>query len=586
MRTSESCFLLMQAALGRVPCDLTVHNVQLVSVFTGEIYPAEVDVFSGVIVRVREKGCFLSLPSRQTLDGGGRYLYPGFLDAHMHVESTMMLPQMAARAILPWGTTTICTDPHEIANVLGLEGVRFMLENSRLTPLRQYVLAPSCVPAVPAFERSATTFSEKEIDEMLNWPDVVGIAELMDYSGILAGDKRMMDIIMQGRKRGVPLQGHAPQLSGSRLAAYLIAGPESDHESGSAEEIREKLRAGMRINLRASSIVEYSDDPMDALRGMTQLDRISVCTDDVHASDLITYGHVNRVVQRLIVGGMSPAQAIRMATLNVAQEFGFKDLGAIGPGYQADFQLNDHLDGSRPYQVFVQGRLVAQEGQYLLDDGSDVCHIQPRNTMHVSYVRSAQDFRMKAPACRNTVEALVMGRTGQGLLREGKWVTLPVENGFVSLNGHPDLAFICVINRHGTKALSVAVTRDFGLREGAIASTVSHDSHNLTIVYRDIENAWQCLTALAACGGGMCAARNGHITKLLPLPVAGLMSLHDCKTVASEIDSVVEAMQALCTKPFSLLDISVYSLPAVPGMVITDQGLVNSTEQRFVHALR
>lgn len=586
MRPDESRFSLMEAALGKIPCDLTLCHVQLVNVLTGEIYPAEVDVLSGVVVRVREEGCPAPLPSREKVDGGGRYLYPGFLDAHMHVESTMMLPQMAARAILPWGTTTICTDPHEIANVLGLDGVRFMLENSRLTPLRQYVLAPSCVPAVPAFERSGAAFFAKEIGEMLSWQDVVGVAELMDYPGILAGDERMSGILAEGRRHGVLLQGHAPQMSGGALAAYRIAGPESDHESGSAAEIREKLRCGMRVNLRAGSIVDYMDDPMDALRGMTQLDLVSVCTDDVHASDLISRGHVNRAVQRLIASGMDPVQAIRMATLHAAQEYGFKDLGAIAPGYQADFQLNDRLDGSQPYAVYVRGQLVAQEGRYLPDDGSDVCRVQPRNTMHVSQAQSAQDFYMKAPAGRDTVEALVMERVGQGVLREGTWVTLPVKDGFVSLERHPDLAFICVINRHGADGFSIAVTRDFGLREGAIASTVSHDSHNLTIVYRDVESAWQCLTTLAECGGGMCAARNGRVTQVLPLPVAGLMSLHDCRTLAPEIDRMVEAMQALCSKPFSLLDISVYCLPAMPGMVITDQGLVNSTEQRFVEPIR
>ncbi len=577
---------LMNAAMGRIPCDLTVRNVQLVNVLTGEIYPAEVDVLSGIVVRVREADCPSPMPAKRVVDGGGRYLYPGFLDAHMHVESTMMLPQMAARAILPWGTTTICTDPHEIANVLGLEGVRFMLENSRLAPLRQYALTPSCVPAVPAFERSGAAFFAEEIDTMLDWPDVVGVAELMDYPGILAGNARMMDILAQGRKHGVLLQGHAPQLSGGVLAAYRIAGPENDHESGSAAEIREKLRCGMRVNLRAGSIVDYMDNPMDALRDMTLLDRVSICTDDVHASDLISRGHVNRAVQRLIADGMPPVQAIRMATLNTAQEFGFKDLGAIAPGYQADFQLNDRLDGSRPYAVYVHGQLVAQEGQYVLEDESDVCHVQPRNTMQVSHVHDAQDLRMKAPAGRNTVEALVMGRVGQGLLRDGTWITLPVKDGFVSLDDHPELAFICVINRHGAGGISIAVTRDFGLREGAIASTVSHDSHNLTLVYRDVESAWQCLTALAACGGGMCAAQCGQVTQLLPLPVAGLMSLHDCQTLAPEIDRMVDAMQALCSKPFSLLDISVYCLPAMPGMVITDRGLVNSTAQRFVEPLR
>lgn len=577
---------LIQAALGRIPCDLTICNVRLVNVLTGEIYPAHVDILDGAIARVREGSAPQSFSARQVLDGGGRYLLPGYIDTHMHVESTMLLPQMAARAIVPWGTTTICTDPHEIANVMGEKGVAFMLANGRRAALRQYVLAPSCVPAVPGLETAGASFDREEISRLLDSLDVVGVAELMDFMGVISGSSRMNGIMEEGHRRGVLLQGHAPQVGGDALAAYRIGGPATDHESATAQEIREKLRQGMRINLRASSIVDCLDELVHGLDGMQFLDRVSICTDDVHAGDLLSKGHVNAIVARLIEGGMPPVQAIRLATLNAAQEYGFDDLGAIAPGYMADMQLVDRLDGGCPYAVFIRGKMVAREGRYLPEDGSDRVDECPDNTMQVKNISGPQDFLVPAEGARDHAQVLVMGRNGQGLCRSGTWMELPVKDGFLSLEEHPELQFVSVVNRYGSGRKTVAVTRDFGLTEGAIASTVSHDSHNLTIVYRDPASAWACVQALCQTGGGLCAARDGRCISVLPLPVAGLMSLESCETLAPGIRQVEQAMQSLCHKPFSLLDISVYTLPAVPGLVLTDLGLVDSMQQTFVEWIR
>lgn len=573
---------LMAAALGKIPCDLTICNIQLVNVLTGEIYPAQVDVLDGVIVRVREGDAPDHSAARQRLDGGGRFLLPGYIDAHMHVESTMMLPQMAARAIVPWGTTTICTDPHEIANVMGEKGVAFMLENGEKAALRQYVLAPSCVPAVPGLETSGAAFGAEEIGRILDQPGVVGVAELMDFMGVINGSDRMTAIMEEGRKRRVLLQGHAPQLRGDALAAYRIGGPATDHESATAQEVREKLRQGMRINLRASSIVDNLAELASGLEGMAFLDQVSICTDDVHAGDLLDKGHINAIVARLIQGGMPPVQAIRMATLNTAREYGFDDLGAIAPGYMADMQLVDRLDGGRPYAVFIRGRMVAMEGRYLPQDGSERCGQTPVNTMNIQGIRGPQDFLVPVPGSRSSVQVLVMGRNGQGLCRSGTWMELPVKNGWLSLEDHPELQFVGVVNRYGSGGKAIAVTRDFGLKAGALATTVSHDSHHFTVVYRDAESAWACLQTLRQTGGGLCAAQDGRCVSVLPLPVAGLMSLEPCEVLAPRIHQVEQAMQRLCSKPFSLLDISVYTLPAVPGLVLTDLGLVDSVSQTFV----
>ena len=574
---------LMDAAMGRVPCDLTVTNVQLVNVLTGEIYPAEVDILDGAIARVREEVQSAPMAAKAVYDGQGRYLLPGYIDAHMHVESTMMIPSQLARSIVPWGTTTVCTDPHEIANVLGVEGVRFMLADSQRAALRQYVLAPSCVPAVPGLELAGAVFGKDEVGEILDMPDVVGVAEVMDYMGVVNHSPRMEEIVEEGRSRGMLLQGHAPMASGGMLAAYLIGGPRTDHESCTTQEVREKLRSGMRVNLRASSIVDHLDDQVAALADMGNLERVSVCTDDVHAGDLLTRGHINHSVARLIACGMEAVQAIRLATINAATEYGFLDLGAIAPGYMADFQLVDKLDGGQPYAVFIRGELVAQEGRYVAKDAPREV-LRPENSMHVADIIDASAFLLRTEA-RERVRVLVLRRTGQGIYRTGDWLVLPVRDGCVSLEGHPELQFICVVNRHGAGGRVIGVTEDFGLRDGALATTVSHDSHNFTVVYRDIHSAYACLQALCQAGGGMCAARDGQCFEVLPLPVAGLMSDRPCEELAPHVERMEAAMQSLCSKPFSLLDLAVYTLPVIPGMLITDLGLVDGSNQTFVQGM-
>ena len=340
---------LIQAAMGQIPCDLTIGNVQFFNVITGEIYPASVDILDGFVVLVREEGQEAVLPSKSYYDGHGRYLIPGYIDTHMHIESTMMIPENLARAILPWGTTTICTDPHEIGNVMGLDGVRFMLANAKKSKLRQYVLAPSCVPSVPGMENAGAEFLAKEVGELLDMDDVIGIAEIMDYVGVIQDSERMHTIIDEGLRRGMFLQGHAPYCFGRELAAYRIGGPVSDHESVNADEVRAKLRAGMHINLRASSLIDNLSFLVDGCKDQPWRDFVSVCTDDVHAKDLLTVGHINNVVRKAVASGLDGREVVKMATFNAAREYGFDDLGAIAPGYIADIQLVDALDGCEAY---------------------------------------------------------------------------------------------------------------------------------------------------------------------------------------------------------------------------------------------
>lgn len=574
---------LIAAAMQKIPCDLTVKNIRLVNVFTGEIYPAEVDVLDGVIVRVRENGEKTSLESAMTYDGGGKFLIPGYIDTHIHVESSMMIPENFGRAVVLWGTTTICTDPHEIANVMGIDGIRFMLENGRKTAIRQYVLAPSCVPAVPGLESSGAEFTYKEIKEILDMEDVVGIAEIMDFVGVYNDTERMHKIIDEGIKKDVFLQGHAPRVSGKELAAYVIGGPRSDHEGSEASEIREKLRNGMHVNLRSSSIIDDLQGQVDGISGQKWHDNVSICSDDIHAKDLLTSGNINSVIRKLVKKGVDPVETIKMGTLNAAREYKFDDLGAIAPGYAADMQIVESLDGEKPAAVFIGGRLVAENGKYVAEDDTSPVG-EPKNTVDLPQINSPEDFILRAPEnSGDKVKMTILTREGgNSAIKHGKTVELPVKDGRVSIEGEDGLQFVCVANRYGSGDKNIAVMDCFDLKYGAMATTVSHDSHNFTVFYRDIESAWACAEHMKKSGGGMCAAKDGKIIGALDLHVAGLMSLKNCEELSLDIEKMENILKDMCGDDFSLLMLVVFSLPVLPGLTLTDKGMIDGLTQSFV----
>ena len=572
---------LIQAAMGEIPCDLTIRNIQYVNVFTGEIYPAQVDVIDGYVARVREAGEEAEQPAAEIVDGEGNYLIPGFVDTHVHVESSMLIPENFSRAVIPWGTTAVCTDPHEIANVLGIDGVKFMLENASRSALRQYVLAPSCVPAVPGLECSGAEFGEEEIGEILDMDHVVGVAELMDYVGVCRGSERMYRIMEKGLEKGAYLQGHGPLLGGRELSAYRAAGAESDHESETAEEIREKLRRGMHINLRASSLANHMDQLAAGVRRIPYHDFISICTDDVHAGDLLSSGHINRVVRCAIENGLEPVDVIRMATLNGAREYGFKELGAVAPGYAADMQLVRALDGSQPERVWIAGKTVAVKGQYVGEDEGQP--IDFPNTVKTSWIAGAEDLALTVDGPqREAAVNVIVPADGGNIFRRAEVQKLPVRDGRVCLDGREDLAFVCVINRHGRRNKTVAVFQNFGLEKGAVGTTVSHDSHNVVIVYKKEEDGCRLLRELERMGGGLCVVEDGQVTGKVALPAAGLMSAGSCQEAAGEFETYRRAFYRVCRPETPLLSCAIMSLTALPGIVVTDCGLVDGGRQEFV----
>jgi len=574
---------LVDAAAGRIPCDLRVVNCQLVNVFTGEIYPAEVSLFQQWIASVSMPGqCTLPAPQR-TFDAKGAYMIPGFIDTHLHVESTMMTPSRFAAAVLPWGTTTVITDPHEIANVMGVEGVLAMAEDASNMPLRHFILAPSCVPANPELETGGAVLSTEDICRLLNHPMVLGLGEVMDFNGVCENTQRMRTELDYALEKDAFLQGHAPKLAGPSLAAYLCAGIESDHECRSKEECLDKLRLGMHVNLKSTSLSNHLAQTLEGIRNVPWRDNVSLCTDDVHAQTILSGGHLNRVVGEAIGHGLPPMDAIRFATYNAAREYGFRDLGAIAPGFLADFQLVQALDGGQPEHVFLGGQLVASHGHCLISPPEKVSAFPTHMEVRMEQLRLPGALFLPTHTEHGSASVFVLQyKENGGPFNGGHYENLPVSHNAVDISNDRSLCLMCVCNRYGSGEKAIAPMRNSGLLRGAYAFTVSHDSHNLVILYKDEEDALLAAEHVREMGGGYAAVFDGKILADLPLPVGGIMSDLPVQLLAEQIHSFEEASAELFAFPGNLLRFATCSLPVLPGFVLTDRGVVDGKRQRLL----
>lgn len=573
---------LLKAALGEIPADLAVKNCQLVNVFTGEIYPAVVYVKGGFIAHVEREALDGPYNAAEVYDGEGRYLIPGFLDSHMHIESSMMVPRNIAKVIVPHGTTTIIHDPHEIGNVYGVEGVQYMHDCAADLPMRQLVDIPSCVPAVPGCENAGAEFFADEIRELAKLDRVVGLAEVMDYLGVMHGDDRMMDIIEAAEEAGLYLQGHAPSVSGRNLSAYLCGGPYTCHETRGSEEALEKLRMGMYVDARESSITKNIEAIWTGVKDCKYFDTLTLCTDDRESDDLLHEGHMNAVARKAISCGMDPVAVIKSATINTAREIGVAHLGAIAPGYVADMVLTKDITTLWADAVFYEGKLVAKDGKLVVEIPDQDYEIETRNSMNLAQVSEA-DFAIETPVENGTVKVNIME-----YLTKDSSVTvlgteeLPVVDGKIVLG--KDMAFVAVLNRYGKGTKGLGIVKNFGLEVGAIASTVSHDSHNLTIVYLDPKDAVVAANELIAQGGGMTAVKDGQVLNTLRLEVAGLMTKLDAEELSVEAAKmkVIEKEMGLTVPVNPLLRIVSLALPVIPSVKMSDLGLVNVAEQTMI----
>ena len=572
LHSSELRDRAVRAALGLEPFDVLIIGGTLVDVATSEMRPADIGLVGPLIASVHALGT--RRDAKQTIDASERFITPGFIDTHMHVESSMVTPRRYAETVVPQGTTTVCWDPHEIGNVAGLDGIRWALEETRQLPLRFLTLAPSCVPSAPGLELAGAEFRSDEMATMLSWPEISGVAEVMNMRGVLERSEPMRGIVEAGLASGKRVCGHARGLEGAELQAFVAAGIQSDHELTSGEDLLAKLRAGFTVELRGSH--DYVlPGVVEALKKLPHLPQtLTICTDDVFPDDLVNDGAMSSVLRRLIGYGMKPVDAVRAATLNAAMWLNRYDLGLVAPGRRADIVILSDLERIVVDRVYASGREVARDGN-LIGSGKGVSSDAYRDTVKLGRL-SAADFTITLPGMTearvNTVVSPRFTKWGEAAVK--------VEDGKLVL---PDnMLLMAAIHRHGRKDPTpvIGILEDWGHWRGALATTISHDSHNLTVFGRDPADMAAAANAVIEAGGGMATAAGGRVTAVLPLPVCGLLSDAPAKDVADDFAKLRAAADAIADwmPPIRTFKAVVgASLACNPGPHVTDLGLTDGT---------
>ena len=552
----------IKAARGDRPCDLLLANARIVDVFSGGIAAGSVAVSGGRIAGIGP------YPARRTVDMGGRFIAPGFIDSHVHIESSMACVTEFARAVVVHGTTAVVADPHEIANVLGVSGIRYMLDSVRDQPINVFFSLPACVPATD-METAGARLAAADLEPFFQDPSIVALGEMMNYPGVLSGDPQVLKKISAARRHGKPVDGHAPGLSGRDLGAYVAAGITSDHECTTAAEALEKLAAGMHIMIRQGTGARNLSALLPIVTERSSR-RLMWCTDDRHPRDLVVEGHIDSIVRAAIRGGVEPVTAIRLATLNPAERFGLNHLGAVCPGRQADLVVFSDLFAPIIEEVYSRGRLVARNGRVVAGLRKPETVPAPPS-MRVK--RQALDFAIPAGGRRLRVIDVI---ADQIVTRQSIEPALYAGNRVVS-DPARDLLKIAVVERHTASGrIGLGMVRGLGLRQGALASSVAHDSHNIIVTGVNDEDMRAAVMSVMAMGGGLAAAAGGRIAAKLPLPVAGLMSLQPIQAVSTAMDRLLRAARGFGSPledPFMTL--SFLALPVIPELKITDHGLVD-----------
>ena len=504
--------------------------------------------------------------AREVVDLGGAFVGPGFIDAHVHVESAMVPPREFASVVLPHGVTSIVADPHEIANVLGLDGIRFMIHDAAQAPLNVFVNASSCVPATHLATAGAE-LTAADLAALLERGEVLGLAEVMNYPGVIAGEKTVVDKILAFEGR--PIDGHSPGLEGRALNAYVAAGIRSDHECTTAEEARRKTRLGMTVFIREGTAAHNLAALVPAVTPANER-RFCFCSDDRHIIDLIEQGSIDHMVRCAVERGLDPVTAIRMGSLNVAEHFRLHERGAVAPGRIADLVVFRDLRQPRAERVYADGRLVAREGT-AVGGAAEGSAGRPAGTVRVDWSRVGFDI----PASGDRVRAI--GIVPDQLVTEHRIEECTVEDGRAQADPGRDLLKMAVIERHGrTGNVGLGFVKGLGLRRGAIAGTVAHDHHNLVVIGADDASMMTAARAAAEAGGGLAAAEGTSVRALLALPIAGLMTDRPAMELASELREVVGAARDLGSRlhdPF--MTMSFLSLEVIPSLKLTDRGLVD-----------
>jgi len=559
-------------AYGRIKPELVLKNARIVNVFSHEIVDGDIAINEGKIVGIG------SYNGKEEIDLEGKFVAPGLIDGHVHIESSMVSPSEFARAVVPRGTTTIIADPHEIANVKGIEGIKYMLEASEGLPLNAYFMLPSCVPATP-FETSGAKLLAEDLAELINHERVLGLGELMNYPGVISGDEEIIDKIKLAREHGKLIDGHGPEIKDKELNSYVAAGVLTEHECSTVEEMINRLRLGMYILIRQGSAARNLKELVRGLK-KENMRRCLFCTDDKHPEDILLTGHIDNNVRLAIKNGVDPISAIQMATINAAECYRLRNIGAIAPGYNADLIVIDDIREFNVLQVYKDGKLVAENKKPLFNvrdfDNSNVT-----DTVRIKEVRK-DDLKIKLDTdIVNVIRLLPHNLVTQKVARK-----VDVVNGEFVVNKNLDILKLAVIERHNaTGNIGLGLVEDFKLKNGAIALTIAHDSHNLIAIGDNDEDMLLAINEVANVGGGISIASKGKVLKTLRLPIAGIMSDESMESVNEKLSEMLNiAYEQLGVSrdidPFMTL--SFLALPVIPEIKVTDKGLFDVSKFKFI----
>lgn len=580
---------LVSTALGLTKADLVIRDGILVNVNSGEIIEGvDVAIKKGRIAFVGDAAHCIG-GNTYVVEANGLYITPGFLDAHVHIESSMLTVTQFANAVMPHGTTGVFADPHEIANVLGLQGVKLMIKEAKKVPLKVFITAPSCVPASPEFETTGAQLGPSEVEEMLGWEDVAALGEMMDFPGVLNLREDVVSKIEAAHIINKLIEGHDAGLSGKKLVAYAAAGISSSHELTTKTDAIERIRLGMYAYLREGSAWLDVEETVKAVTE-AHLDSRHVClvTDDREADSILRDGHMDHVVRRAIEEGVDPVRAIQMATLNPAEHYRMdRELGSVAPARAADILLLENLTKVKVKMVFINGELVAKDGETVVELNGFKYPEWAIKSVRVAKKFVPEDFSIKAPMKNGLVRVRIIEAIAGSVLTKAIIEKLPVKNGCIYPDPGKSIYKLAVIDRHKASGnIGLGFVKGFGFDIGAVASTVAHDSHNLLVLGSNDSDMAKAANILIEVGGGISTVKDGEVLSIIELPIAGLMSNRPCEEIAEKLENMYRIWrEAGCTWPAPFMTLSLLALPVLPELRLTDKGLVDTINQKFIDIL-
>lgn len=553
---------------GSLPADFILRNAMVADVFSLTWIQADIVVSDGQIIAIDRSGSFQALSE---MDAKGRYVIPGLIDGHIHIESSMLTPSAFGDVLLPHGVTTVVTDPHEIANVAGIEGIQFMLDDAAKSPMDIYVMLPSCVPST-SFEHAGAILQAEDLFPLLTHPSVIGLAEVMDYPAVLNGDESMLAKIAMTQHAKLRIDGHGAGLQHHQIRGYRVAGIQTDHECTSADEALDRVEQGMYVLIREGSAAKNLHDLLPAVTAKNAR-RFLFCTDDKHLDELVDEGSIDHAIRLSMKAGMEPLQAIQLATINAAECYGLSGKGALAPGFKADFVLLDNLETLEISSVWKKGILVSQKGEMVTSTTSMTdCSDRIRQSVHLPSL-TASDL---AISFSEGSTANVIGIIPNQLTTNRVIESVDVHEGFFIPNIHQDQLKLAVIERHHQKhTIGLGIVKGFGIQSGAVATTIAHDSHNAIVLGTNDKDMLSAIEELQSMQGGLVVVNEGKVLASLALPIGGLMTESPTKQATQDLQQLHQALHTIHpTLDYHLmLTLSFLSLPVIPSLKLTDTGL-------------